>query len=236
MAESRGPGGDGGGFLSRWSKRKTEVRHEQQTQERVEPTSTSPGIPPLMPSRPTLSISPATKFAAMGAPPAATDAVAPQELPLVELHSSESPSAVTSDKAKTEAEFLPTLDDVAKLEPGANIAGFVGRNVAPEVRNAAVKKLFADPHFNVMDGLDVYIDDYNKTEPLPRQWLRQMMQARVLGLLDDEVQDQDLPTPDEPPPETPSPHEDTDLPLQPDDAAGRGGSEEGAGDIKPVEG
>ncbi len=188
----------------------------------------------------------------MGAPAPATDAVAPQEPPLVELHStalpSAQPSTLPSDEAKTETEFLPTLDDVARLEPGANIAGFVGRNVAPEVRNAAVKKLFADPHFNVMDGLDVYIDDYNKTEPLPRQWLRQMMQARVLGLLDDEVQDQDLPAPDDPPEESPevlpvnppletvSPHEDTDLPLQPDDAAGRGGSEEGAGDDKPVEG
>ncbi len=165
-----------------------------------------------------------------------TDAAADKAPPFVELYSSELPPALPSDKAKKEAEFLPTLDDVAKLEPGANIAGFVGRNVAPEVRNAAVKKLFADPHFNVMDGLDVYIDDYNKAEPLPRQWLRQMMQARMLGLLDDEVQDQDLPTPDDPPPENAAPHEDTDLPLQPDDATGRGSPEEGAGDGKPVEG
>jgi hypothetical protein len=33
------------------------------------------------------------------------------------------------------------------------------------VRNAALKKLFTDPHFNVMDGLDVYIDDYGKPDP-----------------------------------------------------------------------
>jgi hypothetical protein len=39
--------------------------------------------------------------------------------------------------------------------------------VAPEVKNAAFKKLFADPHFNVMDGLDIYIDDYSKPDPLP---------------------------------------------------------------------
>jgi hypothetical protein len=29
------------------------------------------------------------------------------------------------------------------------------------VKNAAMKKLFADPHFNVMDRLDIYIDDYS---------------------------------------------------------------------------
>ena len=30
-----------------------------------------------------------------------------------------------------------------------------------------MKKLFSDPHFNVMDGLDTYIDDYGKPDPLP---------------------------------------------------------------------
>ena len=30
-----------------------------------------------------------------------------------------------------------------------------------------MKKLFSDPHFNVMDGLDTYIDDYGKPDPIP---------------------------------------------------------------------
>jgi hypothetical protein len=46
------------------------------------------------------------------------------------------------------------------------------RDVAPEVKNAAIKKLFADPHFNVMDGLDTYIDDYSKPDPIPPEMLR----------------------------------------------------------------
>ena len=40
-----------------------------------------------------------------------------------------------------------------------------------DVRRAALKKLFSDPRFNVMDGLDVYIDDYSKTEPIPPEML-----------------------------------------------------------------
>jgi hypothetical protein len=65
----------------------------------------------------------------------------------------------------------------------------VGREVDPSVRNAALHKLFSDPVFNVMDGLDIYIDDYGKPDPLPRSMLRQMVQSRSLGLFDDEDRD-----------------------------------------------
>ena len=37
-----------------------------------------------------------------------------------------------------------------------------------------------------MDGLDTYIDDYGKPDPLPAGMLRQMAQSQVLGLFDDE--------------------------------------------------
>ena len=59
----------------------------------------------------------------------------------------------------------PTLEDTRHLTPASDFRRFVARDVPPEVRNAAVKKLFADPHFNVMDGLDIYIDDYSKPSP-----------------------------------------------------------------------
>ena len=47
------------------------------------------------------------------------------------------------------------------------------------------EKLFGDPHFNVMDGLDIYIDDYTKEDPIPPAMLRALNQARSLGLFDD---------------------------------------------------
>ena len=50
--------------------------------------------------------------------------------------------------------------------------------VGEDVRRAALKKLFSDPHFNVMDGLDVYIDDYSKTEPIPAAMLAGLRQAQ----------------------------------------------------------
>ena len=48
------------------------------------------------------------------------------------------------------------------------------------MRRAALKKLFSDPHFNVMDGLDVYIDDYSKTEPIPPAMLAGLRQAQKI--------------------------------------------------------
>ena len=57
------------------------------------------------------------------------------------------------------------------------------QGVPPEVRNAAVKKLFADPHFNVMDGLDIYIGDYNTPDPMPPGMLEKMVGAQFLGLV-----------------------------------------------------
>ena len=220
------------GFLSRWSQRKAQSRAADVVPE-VAPEVRSDATQPPTPVAP----------------------VAAEKVP-----DATEPSGASRPAAAETAVPPPTLDDVERLTPDADFSPFVDRLVQPDVRNAAMKKLFADPHFNVMDGLDVYIDDYNKTEPMPRQWLRQLVQARVLGLLDDEVEEQ--PRPDTGVGESPSRggvdaedvhdaagvddshgsalamaapdtldlHEDADLPLQPDDAAGHGGARAAADD------
>lgn len=81
---------------------------------------------------------------------------------------------------------LPTLQDAQALSIDSDFKPFVGRAVAPEVRNTAMKKLFTDPHFNVMDGLDTYIDDYTQPDPLPAAMLRQMASAQFMGLVEPE--------------------------------------------------
>jgi hypothetical protein len=84
-----------------------------------------------------------------------------------------------------------TLDDTRLLTQDSDFKPFMAGGVSPEVRNAAMKKLFADPHFNVMDGLDTYIDDYTKSEPIPESMLRQMASAKFLKLFGDEDEDED---------------------------------------------
>jgi hypothetical protein len=82
-----------------------------------------------------------------------------------------------------------TLDNVKNLTQDSDFKPFMSRGVEPGVRNAAMKKLFSDPHFNVMDGLDIYIDDYSKPDPLPLSMLRQMASAKFLKLFDDDEED-----------------------------------------------
>jgi Protein of unknown function (DUF3306) len=79
----------------------------------------------------------------------------------------------------------PTLEDTEALTPASDFSRFVAKDVSPEVRNAAVKKLFADPHFNVMDGLDIYIDDYSKPSPLSAADMAKMVSAQFLKLVED---------------------------------------------------
>jgi hypothetical protein len=80
----------------------------------------------------------------------------------------------------------PTLEDVQALTSESDFSRFAAADVAPEVKNAAMKKLFADPRYNVMDRLDVYIDDYSQPDPIPESMLRQLVSAKFLGLFDQE--------------------------------------------------
>lgn len=143
-------------FLSRWSRRKTQVRQG--------------GEPPVVQPLPPVAPGPADD--APGTAPAAE--------PVPALPAAETPPAVPK----------PTLDDVHALTRESDFSRFVARDVDPEVKNLAMKKLFADPHYNVMDGLDTYIDDYNTPDPIPAAMFKQLVQARMLGLLDDELEDQ----------------------------------------------
>lgn len=79
-----------------------------------------------------------------------------------------------------------TLADARLLTKDSDFKPFMAGDVTPDVRNAAMKQLFADPHFNVMDGLDIYIDDYSRSDPIPEAMLRQMTSAKFLNLFDDE--------------------------------------------------
>ncbi len=157
-------------FFSRWSRRKALVRQG------VPPPAEQPAVVVPLPV------------------PAAKAAVAPQPVPEASAEA-EPVQARTADAepaspAPVPGPPKPTLEDVEALTPESDFSRFIQRDVDEKVKNSAMKKLFADPHFNVMDGLDTYIDDYNTPDPLPKTMLRQLVQARMLGLLDDEMPEQ----------------------------------------------
>jgi hypothetical protein len=76
------------------------------------------------------------------------------------------------------AEVPPVLPPLETLGKDADFSAFLHPKVDERLRRAALKKLFSDPHFNVMDGLDVYIDDYSKDDPIPEAMLKELRHAQ----------------------------------------------------------
>jgi uncharacterized protein DUF3306 len=93
-------------------------------------------------------------------------------------------AAVAAPPQPTPTE-LPAVDSLQGL--ASDYKEFLNPQVDENLRRSALKKLFHDPHFNVMDGLDVYIDDYSKPDPIPESMLKELL-ARHL----------DFPAPPEP--------------------------------------
>ena len=225
------------GFLGRWSRRKLDVKEGRAPE-------AEPAIDAATPAQPSVG------GQGSGLAPGAEFVHPPGEgqgggIP---------PAAGAADAQVREAP--PTLEDTDTLTPHSDFTRFVRRDVPADVKNAALKKLFADPHFNVMDGLDVYIDDYGKPDPIPESTLRQLASAQFLNLFREEEeskQDELAGAPREdaddtpratvaqsaqgeaadesfqPPPQAGPDHGHADLQLQPDDAPGRPGPGPGTG-------
>jgi hypothetical protein len=94
------------------------------------------------------------------------------------------PAETPSSAAPEPAVELPSLDTLKGLE--SDYKAFLQPEVDPATRSAALRKLFGDPHFNTMDRLDVYIDDYSIPDPIPAAMLKTLSAARSLGLFDKE--------------------------------------------------
>jgi hypothetical protein len=85
---------------------------------------------------------------------------------------------ITDSVPSGEALDAETL--LKNLGPDSDFGVFLREEVSETIRRQAMKKLFADPHFNVMDRLDIYIDDYSISDPIPPEMLaglRQMQEA-----------------------------------------------------------
>src|SRR5262249_38637440 len=72
---------------------------------------------------------------------------------------------------------------IESLTAESDFSAFMHPAVDENLRRSALKKLFSDPRFNTMDGLDVYIEDFTKFEPIGEEMLARQVQAQnLLGL------------------------------------------------------
>jgi hypothetical protein len=87
-----------------------------------------------------------------------------------------SPPAAPADLAAPAA--VAPLPPVESLTIDSDFRAFMQPKVDESLKRAALKQLFSDPHFNVMDGLDTYIDDYSRPDPIPPEMLERLLHSR----------------------------------------------------------
>ena len=185
------------GFLSRWSRRKT-----ASTGKAGDSTGNVPGEDQVATQTTAATIGPAVQFAQSSAsqPWAGMD---PAIVKLAEQRQSASSAqpgarpapaslatkavAQTNESTLLESTPLPSLES---LSFSSDYKPFMQAGVASESRNAALKKLFTDPSFNVMDGLDTYIADYSKPDPIPLEMLKGLIQSKTLRLFEEEEKEE----------------------------------------------
>jgi hypothetical protein len=176
-------------------------------------------------------------FSRWAKPAAAPEARSPQPAP-TPTDPGQPADPVSAAQSPVTPAQPPTLEQARQLTPQDDFRAFVQPDVAPEVRNTALRQLFSDPHFNVMDGLDIYIDDYNTPDPLPEGYLARMVSAQAMRLLKSETESE-RPDPNPAParehlatgPAQPEPEQHLDNPdlrLQPNPAPGPAGDGTGA--------
>jgi hypothetical protein len=85
------------------------------------------------------------------------------------------PAAAPAGEEQPAPEPLPPVES---LTPESDFKPFMRPEVDPGVKQAAMKQLFKDPQFNVMDGLDTYIEDYGVPDPIPESMMKTLYQAR----------------------------------------------------------
>lgn len=85
------------------------------------------------------------------------------------------PPASVED-ATTDAPLL----DPALLNFVDDFTPYLKARVAPALKKAALKKLFSDPSFNEIDGLDVYLEDYNLVPDLSAADLALLKHAKTV--------------------------------------------------------
>jgi hypothetical protein len=104
----------------------------------------------------------------VAAVPSAASSVAPVQAP-----------AGTASATATSDAVLP-LPPLESLTIDSDYSPFMRPGVDDAMKRGALKKLFSDPRFNVMDGLDVYIADYSIPDPIDPAVVRTLTQARYI--------------------------------------------------------
>jgi hypothetical protein len=121
----------------------------------------------------------------------------------------EAPAVPAEQEVEANDEPAVALPPIEELGPDSDFKPFMDPKVDLGTRRAALKKLFADAHYNEPDLFEPYSADFTVGEPIPAEMLKTLNHARKL--LFDEPENaaeaaaaQAGPEPDAAQPETPA--------------------------------
>lgn len=92
-------------------------------------------------------------------------------------------------RLKTQSATPATVPQPGSPGSDADLSAFLHPEVERDERQTALRKLFMTDHYRVMDGLDVYVDDYSKPELLSAELLDKLDHARDLLQRDEPEQE-----------------------------------------------
>ena len=94
----------------------------------------------------------------------------------------EKPVAVQEAKQAPAAPLQP----VEELNPESDFKPFMNPQVDPGMRRSALKKLFADAHYNIPDPFEAYSEDYTRSDPIPEKMLKAINRVRDVAVRGEE--------------------------------------------------
>ena len=83
---------------------------------------------------------------------------------------------------------LPPLESLKGL--ASEYTEFLKPGVDENLRRSALKKLFADPHFENFERFEAYCEDFTKGEPIPLAMLKTLEHAKDLLFGDEKKKDE----------------------------------------------
>jgi hypothetical protein len=91
----------------------------------------------------------------------------------------EEKAPAVAEKKEEPAPVLPPIDE---LKPESDFTPFMNPKVDPVTRRDALKKLFADAHYNIPDPFEAYCEDYTTSDPIPEAMLKAINRVRDVAV------------------------------------------------------
>jgi hypothetical protein len=97
-----------------------------------------------------------------------------------EREAAQEPPAAAPVPAPVKAEEALPLPNIEDLKPDSDFRPFMNASVDPATRRDALKKLFADAHFNTPDPFEPFSGDLRVAESISPELLKTLNQAKKL--------------------------------------------------------